>query len=458
MSSSELLPGTRRALVRRVAVEQAGSRLPSLTAGLVRDGELIWSGSRGQVDGAPVTLDTQYRIGSITKTFIALLVMRLRDAGKLDLSDQLDQHLSGTPLGDRSIAQLLSHTSGVTAESPGPWWERAPGYPASELIEGLRGEDVRHRAGRRFHYSNVGYGLLGELVARLRGHSWEDALRAELLEPLGMQRTTTMPKPPHAHGWAVHPWADVLLAEPAHDAGSMAPAGQLWSTIPDLSRLARFLLGDTAEVLHPDTVAEMREPATVDDGDEWRAGYGLGLQLVRHKGRRLAGHTGSMPGFVSTVWVDPKEDTAVLYLTNSTVGPSGPVATDLLDLLHELEPHIPAEWTPQPAADPALLALTGQWYWGPSPYALRLLPDGLLDLNPWNGRGRASRFRANEDGTWTGLDGYYAGELLRIGRAADGTATHLDLNTFIFTRTPYDPAAPIPGGVNPDGWVPVEPA
>ncbi|MBP2472677.1 CubicO group peptidase (beta-lactamase class C family) [Crossiella equi] len=455
MSSSELLPPTQRALLRRVAVEQSGSRLPSLTVGLVRGGALVWQGARGQVEGAPVTPDTQYRIGSITKTFVALLVMRLRDEGKLDLSDQLDRHVPGSAAGERTIAQLLSHTSGITAESHGQWWERTPGYSAQELLDGLTPEDLRHRASRRFHYSNVGYGLLGELVARLRGHSWEDALRAEVLEPLGMQRTTTMPKPPHAHGWAVHPWADVLLPEPAHDAVAMAPAGQLWSTIPDLSQLAKVLLGDSGEVLHPDTVAEMREPATVDDGDEWRAGYGLGLQLVRHKGRRLAGHTGSMPGFVSTVWTDAKEETGVIYLTNSTVGPSGPVATDLLDLLHELEPHIPAEWTPLSGTAPELLALTGQWYWGPSPYALRLLPDGLLDLQPWAGRGRASRFRPNSDGTWTGLDGYYAGELLRVGRDANGVATHLDLNTFIFTRTPYDPAAPIPGGVNPDGWVPV---
>ena len=99
-----------------------------------------------------------------------------------------------------------------------------------------------------------------------------------------------------------------------------------------------------------------------------------------------------------------------------------------------------------------LLELTGQWYWGPTPYVLRLLPDGWLDLTPWQGKGRASRFRPNGDGTWTGLDGYYAGEKLEVGRAADGTPTHLNLNTFIFTRTPYAENAPVPGGV--EGWRP----
>src|SRR5262249_50052859 len=120
---------------------------------------------------------------------------------------------------------------------------------------------------------------------------------------------------------------------------------------------------------------------------------------------------------------------------------------DLLDLLAEHEPRIPAPWEPRGDVDLQLLALTGQWYWGPTPYVLRVLPNGLLDLTPWQGRGRASRFRANANGTWTGLDGYYAGEVLRIGRDADGVPTHLDLNTFIFTRTPYATDAPVPGGV-----------
>jgi hypothetical protein len=89
----------------------------------------------------------------------------------------------------------------------------------------------------------------------------------------------------------------------------------------------------------------------------------------------------------------------------------------------------------------------GVWYWGPAPHVLRAGAGGLLHLGPLAGRsGRASRFRAQEDGTWVGLDGYHAGETLRI--APD----HLDLGTFVFTREPYDPAAPVPGGVDERGW------
>ncbi|WP_371786462.1 serine hydrolase domain-containing protein [Streptosporangium subroseum] len=448
---SPVLESTARALLRRVAVEQAESRIPSLAVAVVRDGRLAWFGSRGRVEGAAPTETTQYRIGSITKSMVATVVMRLRDEGRVDLLDPIAKHIPGIPAGEVTVAQLLSHTSGLSAESPGPWWERTPGMPVEELIGRLGPETARHRPGRRYHYSNLGFGLLGELVARHRDMNWAQAVQQEILRPLGMGDTTPRPRAPHATGYAVHPWADVLLPEPEHDAVAMAPAGQLWSTPADLARWAAFVAGDTGGVLDPATVAEMREPATVDDGDAWINGYGLGLQLARAGGRRLAGHTGSMPGFLATVWADPSDRVGVLFMANSTSGMSRGLLTDLLAILDEHEPRLPAEWEPA-EADPGLLELTGPWYWGPSAYALRLLPQGDVSLNPVAGAGRASRFAARDDGTWLGLDGYYAGEILRVVRRADGSLSHLDLNTFVFTRTPYDPAAEVPGGVDPGGW------
>ncbi|TYB62344.1 beta-lactamase family protein [Nonomuraea sp. PA05] len=432
-----------RALLRRLAVEQAECRIPSVTAAIVRDGRLAWFAGRGSVDGAPPTAATQYRIGSITKSMIAVVVMRLRDEGLLGLDDPLERHLPGTRVGHLTISQLLSHTAGLTAEPPTAWWERTPGIPAGDLLERLGPGELKHRPGRRFHYSNVGFAVLGELVARLRGTTWLKALRAEVLDPLGMLSTTPRPRAPHATGYAVHPWADVVQAEPEHDADAMGPAGQLWSTTHDLARWAAFLGGDTRGVLCPATLAEMREPIGVEDGDTWTGAFGLGLQLARTGGRRLAGHGGSMPGFLATVWAEAAEGVGALFMANTTSGMSGTLLTDLLDILDRCEPRLPDEWRPVPA-DPALLALTGLWHWGPKAYTLRLLPERGLSLEPVGGAGRASRFVPQDDGTWLGLDGYYAGETLRV--AAD----HLDLNTFIFTRTPYDPDAPVPGGT--DGW------
>jgi CubicO group peptidase (beta-lactamase class C family) len=451
MPEHALLPSTERALSRRIAVEQAERRAPSLVAAVVRDGRMVWAGGRGRVDGAEPTADTQYRIGSISKTFTAVLVLRLRDEGRLDLSDPLEAHLPGTPVGDRSIAQLLSHASGLTAEPPGPWWERTQGRPWQDLAGSLDQAAVRHRAGRRFHYSNLGYAVLGELVARLQGTSWADALRGEILQPLGMTRTTLLPQAPHARGFAVHPWADVLLPEPAHDAVAMAPAGQLWSTVTDLSRWVAFCAGDTGEVLHADTLSEMREPL-VRDADAEAVGYGLGLDVRYHAGRRLVGHSGSMPGFLAATFVETDDPTGVVFLANTTSGLTPAMPLDLLDIVAEQEPRVPEEWTPLDEVDQDLLALTGVWYWGPSPFTLRLRRDRWLDLGATQGGLRASRFRPEPDGSWTGLDGYYAGETLRVIRRPDGTPSHLDLNTFVLTRTPYDPDAPVPGGVDPAGW------
>ncbi|QIS03147.1 serine hydrolase [Nocardia brasiliensis] len=452
-----LLPSTERALLHRVAVEQAEYRVPSLIAAVVRDGQLVWSGARGRVDGHPPTTDTQYRIGSITKSMVATMVLRLRDEGKLDLADPLAKHVPGAPVGDRTVAQLLSHTAGLRAESPGDWWERTAGPDWAVLADTLDvdagSKALLHRAGRRFHYSNVGYAALGELVARLRGQSWFDALRAEVLVPLGMARTTPAPVVPHATGSAVHPWADVVLPEPAHDHGAMGAAGQLWSTVTDLARWAAFVGGDTGDVLAADTLEEMRAPAAVEDGDEWDSGYGLGFQLQRYRGRRLAGHTGAMPGFISAVWADPKDRTGVLFLCNTTYGGiRGKLLAGLLDILAEYEPTLPEEWLPATEVDPNLLALTGTWYWGTASIALRLRSDGKLELTALAHGGRQSRFAPAPDGSWTGLDGYYAGERLDIIRDATGNAHHLELASYILTRTPYDTTAPIPGGVDPAGW------
>lgn len=457
-----MLDTTTAALHKRLADEQRTGRTPSLVAALVRDGELVWWGGRGTLDGTPdgprPGAETQYRIGSITKTFIAVLVMRLRDEGKLALDEPLERHLPGTPFGDRTIAALLAQSAGLTAEPPGPWWERTEGRPWPQLAAELDEESIRFRAYRRFHYSNLGYGVLGELVARLRGRSWLDAVRAEILEPLEMRRTTAAPEGDHAPGFAVHPWADVLLDEPSEDAKSMAPAGQLWSTVADLARWTRFCGGEAGEVLHPDTLEEMAAPQLVTDGGEWLAGYGLGMQLFRRQGRKFTGHTGSMPGFLTTALADYGEHVGALAMTNVTRGPQiDTLVTDLVDILERHEPRLGAEWHAMPGVDGELLELTGSWYWGPMPYALRLLPDGWLDLSPLGQSGRASRFRPNADGTWSGLDGYFTEETLRVVRNADGSPNHLFLNTFILTRTPYDADAPVPGGVDGKGWHGVTP-
>ncbi|MFE3328722.1 serine hydrolase domain-containing protein [Streptomyces sp. NPDC059176] len=448
-----LLPGTERALMHRVATAQSEGRVPSLVAAVARGGRLVWSGGRSSGDGQICDADTQYRIGSITKVFTAVLVLRLRDEGLLDLADPLERHLPGTGVGQVTIAQLLCHSAGLAAETPPPWWERTPGSLRPALRDVLGEEPLRHPVGRRHHYSNPGYTLLGSLVEAVRGQHWGEVLQHEVLEPLGMARTGTQPQAPHARGWAVHPWADVMVPEPSEDLGLMAPAGQLWSTAADLCTFAGFLAGGDDRVLSAESVGQMRTPAAPQEAGEWDNGYGLGLQVLRKGGRTLVGHTGSLPGFLACLWTSADEGVATVVLANATSGllPAA-VAADLLRIVVDAEPALPEPWRPMAQADDALLELAGPWYWGTYAFGLKLVEARGLELYPLKGGSRGSRFRAAADGTWTGLDGYHAGETLRVVRRSDGTVAHLDLGSFVFTREPYDPASAVPGGVDEGGW------
>jgi CubicO group peptidase (beta-lactamase class C family) len=452
-ASDGLLPATSRALLHRVATGQAEGRAPSLIGAVVRDGRQVWCGSRSMHQGHEPDGDTQYRIGSLTKTFVAIMIMRLRNEGLLDLADPISKYLDCGPVGSATIAQLISHTAGLASEARGPWWERTPGELRPELADIFGDRPRPHPAGREFHYSNPGFALLGALVGQLRGHSWDEAVRREILAPLGMTRTTIRPQSPHAGGFAVHPWADVMQPEPAEHTGLMAPAGDLWSTADDLSRFAAFLLDGDDRVLGSSTLKEMRRPAAPTADAE---GYGLGLQLLGRDGRSLYGHTGSMPGFVATLWASADDGVGAVVLSNVTSGPAiDAIAADLVAIVADNEPRLPDRWQPQAGIGPELLAMTGLWYWGPRPTVLRVLASDTLELRPVTaGRRGGSRFRAEADGTWLGLDGYYTGETLRLVPAADGVAAHLDLGTFVFTREPYSPDSPPAGRPHEDGWQP----
>ncbi|MDN5767469.1 MAG: beta-lactamase family protein [Humibacillus sp.] len=451
----ELDPGTPRHLHHLLATAQARGRLPSVAAGLVRDGSLVWSDAvgtlDGRADGRPADADTQYRMGSITKTFVAVAVVRLRDAGQLDLQDRFGAHVAGTAFGEVTIAQLLSHGSGLQAETNGPWWERTPGVSWDTLVGSSVGQ--RFRAGRRFHYTNLGYAALGELVARAHATDWFSVVSRDLLAPLGMTRTTLRPAGTAASGLAVHPFADVLLSEPEHDAGAMAPAGQLWTTVNDLARWAAFLAGDTGDVLSTDSLAEMLEPHTVVDvpGVAWTGAHGLGWQVWNVDGRRSAGHGGSMPGFLAGMRVDLESGDGVVLFTNTTTSAvTAPLTTDLLATLSEREPKGVEPWHAAEPGSPSDLDVIGTWHWGPAVTTARLVGDHLVLGEP--GQGRGARFGRVGRDEWVGLDHYYQGEPLQVVRRGDGTVSHLDLASFRFTRTPYDPGADVPGGVSEAGW------
>ena len=157
--------------------------------------------------------------------------------------------------------------------------------------------------------------------------------------------------------------------------------------------------------------------------------------------------------FLACLTAGVADDVSAVVLANCTSGPAPfTVAADLVRIVAEAEPRIPEPWRPMREADSPSLELAGQWYWGTNGFALRLTADGLASVEPLSGAGRRSRFRANGDGTWTGLEGYFHGELLKAVRRPDGSVDHLDLGSFVFTRQPYDEGSSVPGGVDAEGW------
>lgn len=427
---SRVLPSTQAALERTLAVVQAETRQPSAVAGLVRNGELAWTGARGQASGP----DVQYRIGSITKTFTALAVLQCRDDGMLALDDPLTKHLGNVPFGSAPVRRLLSHSAGLPAEPEGPWWERHAGGDFAALSDQVGVQSLVHPVGTRFHYTNLGYGLLGELVGRLRGSSWIEAVTSRILEPLGMGRTTYGPTAPHAQGYSVHPYAGRLDEEPHTDTGAMAPAGQLWSTVEDLVRYASFWISGDPAVLAASSVQEMCTPAAGEPGSVNT--YGLGVQLYARGDRVLFGHGGSMPGFLAGFAVDPTRRTAGIAMSNGTVGATAILAATLVDVIEELEPPLPPKWEPEPVVDGAD-ELLGTWFWGNTPMVL-VVRSGQLAIDH-TVPGRRTRMVRESADAWRCLDHYYAGELMRVIRDEDGSITHLDLITYRLTRTPARP-------------------
>jgi len=435
---------TSRRLLARLAHAQSTGHLPSVVAGLVRDGEPVWFGSYGgpAVDGHDA-VDVQYRIGSITKTMTAVLILQLVRDGRLDLDAPASTVLGDVGYADRSLRTLLAHSSGMQSEPAGSWWERSDGLSFAELMALNDGSGTVFPAHERFHYSNLGYALLGEVVARQLDCTWWEAVQQRILTPLGLSRTSYLPEGAAAQGHSVHPYDGTLVDEPGTDTGAMAPAGQVWATISDLATYAAFLDQGHPDVLSVEELDRAYVPQSSTPEDGVKSVHGLGFQVFAGGSGTLAGHTGSMPGFLATVLVDRKRRTGGVVLANATAGYSpATIVMELLDELERCEPALPEPWRPSAGVPPELAGVPGVWHWGNTPFVFAMEGERLVARR----NGTAAYSFEVRDGRVLGVTGYHAGEELQIVRRDGGTIGHLDVATFVYTRVPYDPDAPIPGG------------
>lgn len=426
-----------------VARTQAGGQAPALIAGVIRRGTLAHVAAAGV--NPPPHAGTQSRIGSISKTFTAALVMGLRDDGVLDLGAPISQYLGDqAPSAASALTarDLLAHVSGLRREPDGAWWERVDVAGLDALLDEVRPDAAIHAPLRTYHYSNLAYGLLGAVVEKVTGATWIDALNARLLGPLGMARTTYHPQTPFLPGYVVHPHDGTLREEPRADAGAMAPAGQLWSTVDDLGKWAAFLAEPDSPVLSASTVAEMCAPVAMIDLESWTAGHGLGVQLWRAGDRVYAGHTGSMPGYLAVMMTHRPSRTGIVAFANTynlrTTSIAG-LGKALLTTVLDGEPEPVTAWVPASTAPPPHIApLTGTWWfmgsahdvcWDHAHRELRVT-EVSDPADVW-------RFTETEPDIWRCHSGSNNGETMRVRRAAGGAPDLLDIATFEFTRDPW---------------------
>ena len=319
------------------------SRHPAvgLAVGVVRDGRLRLFHGHGLADIAshtPVTEDTVFRIGSITKTFTAIAIMQLAEQGLVDLDAPAGSYLRAYALipakpGHRAptVRQLLTHTAGlpqlvyparafqpVLGETV-PYGQRVPG-----LAEFYRGRlRLVAEPGTRHTYSNHGFATLGQIVEDVTGQSLSRYFREHIFDPLGMTRTDLTRSGPLAVGLATGYALRAGGPRPVRDCDLITPgAGGIYSTTADMARYVAALLaggsGEHGQILKPETLTSMFAPHYQPDPRL----PGVGLAFFRHDlgGHLVAGHDGLVPGFTSQMSLAPHDGTGVVAFTNGARG------------------------------------------------------------------------------------------------------------------------------------------
>ena len=411
-----------------------------MSAAGFRRGEILWQQAVGWADveaGEAATTAHQYRVASITKTFVAASVFQLRDEGRLDLDDELSRHVPDAAHGAPTLRRMLAHLSGLQREPPGEVWEKLQGPSHEELFERLGEAEQVLPPAEEWHYSNLAYALLGEVVARVSGVAFERYVEERLLTPLGLAATGWAPGKP-AQGYHVDPFSDAVSREPEVSMGGTNAAGGLWSTPADLARWGSFLVDPDANVLSPESARQMRSVQTMVDADRWTAAHGLGLQLWRRGDRVFAGHTGGFPGYVSILACSPSDCAGAVLLTSSGAWP------DLIDtglrlaetVLDEL-PSARELWQPQERPPPEVEPLLGRWWSEGSEFAFSWL-GGRLEARLLNAPSLLPPAVFEHEGPdqWRTISGRERGELLRVVRDGDGGITKLYWATYPFLRVP----------------------
>ena len=303
---------------------------------LVSNGELLWCGGFGKADVAAnrdVTCDTEFRVGSISKTFVALALVKLQDEGKINLYARLQDVAPEIPMKNRwesanpvRIVNLLEHTAGFDDMQPPEVYNRRdrPDFPLLDVFKRFQEpQDVRWPPSTRFSYSNPGYGIAGYLIEKTSGMPFDTYIRSNILAPVGISvgdfRLTDANRSKLAQGYEGNPPRAIAYKEIY-----LRPAGDMKASPGELAKLVQFFLrrgkaGDV-QLVKPETIARMEYPETLSSAKNGlRLGYGLANYTETEGGVITHGHDGGIDGFISTYRYMPEQNWGYVVLLNSTV-------------------------------------------------------------------------------------------------------------------------------------------
>ena len=329
--SNNLPGGLAEALDSKLSQQFGRHRLTGLSVGLVVDSELAWSQGYGYADlvseRAPDS-DTVFRVGSITKTFTATGIFQLRDQGKLGIDDPLVKHIPEFAqvevkvgsVEQVTLRRIMCHHSGLMGESPGDYWETLDFPTIQEFIDRLPGTAIVIAPDSAFKYSNLAFALLGEVVSRVSGGPYDDYIRDNILDPLGMSSSgfqlTDAIQEQMAIGYQPRAHEDFPDVAPHPDIKGHTAAGQLYSSVTDLAKWIGFQVdSDNESVLSQKSKAEMWRPQFLENG--WRAGFCLPWFAHRLGDHVYLGHGGGIHGFLTEIFFDPTRRVGAIVLTNS---------------------------------------------------------------------------------------------------------------------------------------------
>jgi CubicO group peptidase (beta-lactamase class C family)/D-alanyl-D-alanine dipeptidase len=386
------------ALARFVEHERTDKDIPAITVALVDDQRVVWARGFGQADpgaGDPADADTIVRVGSVSKLFTDLALMRLVEDGKIDLdapiTDYLPELTAENPF-DRPITlrQVLAHRAGLVREPPvGHYFD--PTEPSLEAAVASLGKTrLVYEPGTKTKYSNAGIALVGRVVERVAGRPFDEAVRALVLEPLGMDRSafamTDALRPDYAHA-VMWTYDGRTFPAPTFELSGIAPAGNLYSDVNDLARFLSALFaggqGARGRVVKAETLEQMLTP------QEGGRAFGLGFALGELDGHKRAGHGGAVYGFATAVAFLPGEKLGVAVVASKDCANvvSERIADAALRLMlaaREGRP-LPDPETTAPIPPERIDALVGLYRTGPGGFELVRSGDDLFYQPPYGG-------------------------------------------------------------------------